>query len=137
MASSLTDHEQIADGHDNVAGLEALHEISAPLFEDYTPKGGVLTEWYDSEEQERDGLAILQNIGPAYVIWRLYNLSPAEFVLLATYVGEVTLRTYNKTTAAYTNYNAVMELPIKERKWDDAHDQWAEVGVYFFGLEAL
>jgi len=137
MTSSLSSREELATGFNNAAGLEALYLISPPLFSDYSPKGGILTEWFDGEEEERDGSGALQTIGLPYVIWRLFNLSVDEFTLLVTYTGNVTLRTYNKTTNAYTNYNAVMELPIGERKWDDGHDQWEQVGVVFWGLEAL
>jgi hypothetical protein len=135
MTDARSDWFKLALAHNNAAGLKALHLISAPLFAHYAPKGGVLTDWNDGEETERDGSGALQTIGFPFVQFTLYSITPAEFVLLNTYIGNVTGHLYNKTANTWANYNGVLELPIDARKWGT--NEWDEVGGVIYELEPL
>lgn len=137
MAKSATDVNKLAIGHDNEAGLERLDEIDPPLLQPYRMKGGILTEWYDGEEEERDGHRALVYVARPYDVWKFKLLDPDDVALLNTYVGPVTARIYNKTTATWGNYNARFELPQRERKWEEGSDYWAEVTAYLWDLEEL
>lgn len=129
MATSRSDHIQLADGHDNTAGLQRLDELSAGLLAEYRVAGGVLTEWHDAESWERNGNRDLVAIGLPWVELRLFNITPEERAMLATYEGEVTAHLYDKAAAAWGDYNGVLEMKVQDSKWEPVSDYWAEVKI--------
>lgn len=137
MASALDDQIEIADNNNNVAGLTALADIDPPLFEAYAGRGTVLTEWRDSEEVERDANKNVVLLGNPYVQLRLFGVSIEERLLLKGYEGPVTVHLYNKSTAAWGDYNGILEMPISDSRWSDGSNYWQEVQITIRDLEEI
>lgn len=136
MASTLTDNVKLASGYNEVGDLLALHELAPPMFSDYKPKGGVLSDWHDAEAYQVDGLGLQVPIGLPYVEWSLFNLLPEEYAYLKQFIGPVTAWIYNKGTAAYGAYNGILDLKDESsREWGE--DDWAKVTVLIRYLVAI
>lgn len=136
MATTLNDWFMIASGANNTDDLLPLHQISPPLFSDYSPKGGVLTDWHNAEAYQVDGLGRQVNIGFPYVDVTLFNLSIDEYVLLQQFFGDVTIHTFNKKTGLWTNYSGTLDFKDEgTRDWD--LDQWDKVTLSIRFLQAV
>lgn len=134
MSSSV----KIADGQNNAGGLTSLDLLSPPLFRFYIAPEGVLTEWHNFVTRELDGNRQLVEIGLPWVAWVFFKLSRAELSYLRSAFGDpVTIRTLDKQTNAYHNYNAIMYFPdlVDQAKWDTG--EWLDVRVEFHDLEEL
>jgi hypothetical protein len=126
---------QIAEGHDNAAGLTALEALEPPLFAAYAD--GVLSEWHDSEGQAWAGDRRVVPIGRAWAAWRFFRLTADELAYLRENFGAgvgsrsapVTIRTLDKGAGAFANFNATLVLPdlVKDARWDAGG--WNEVRV--------
>lgn len=131
MASSV----KIAVGANNVAGLKSLELLSPPLFKDYIFPEGVSTEFHPYVARELDGNRVMVKIGRPWVAWKLYRLTRAEMnYLLATFGDPVTIRTLDKETNTYRNYNATFNRPdlVEQVKWDT--NTWDDVRIEFWDL---
>jgi len=134
----MVDNFQIADGHDNEAGLLSFNELSAPLFAEYVAPESIFTEWSSWMEQLLDGNLDTVDIGLPSIEAEFFYLTRAEFAYLKTLEGEVTIRALNKDGNAYANYNAKMRVITKDQKWDrNTGTGWNDVKAEFRELEAL
>lgn len=125
---------QIANGHDNTAGLTAIEALSAPLFAAYAD--GLLTEWHDFEARVWSGDRQLVPVGRAWVAWRFFRLTRDERQYLRDNFGAaVTIRTLDKGVNAFANFNATLVLPDPALGWEA--DAWRDVRVEFRDLEAV
>lgn len=127
---------QIADGHDNAAGLTALDALSPSLFAAYAD--GVLSEWHESEARAWTGDRQLVPIGRVWAAWRLFRLTADELAYLrANFGAAVTVRTLDKGANAFANFNATLVLPdpAADAAWDAGG--WNDVRVEFRDLAAL
>lgn len=128
---------QIADGHDNEAGLTELTLLDPPLFAAYAD--GLLTEWHDYEARQWSGDRQLVPVGRAWVAWRFFRLTRDEMAYLRGNFGAaVTIRTLDKGATdanAFANFNATLVLPDTATGWDG--DEWRDVRVEFRDLAQL
>ena len=125
---------QIADGHDNDAGLTALAELDPPLFAAYSD--GPVTEWHENEARVWSGNRQLVPVGRAWVVWRFFRLSRDEMLhLRENFSAAVTIRTLDKSADAFANFNATLVLPDPSLGWDA--DGWSDVRVEFRDLEGI
>lgn len=125
---------QIADGHDNEAGLTELALLDPPLFAAYAD--GVLTEWHDSEARQWSGDRQMVPVGRAWVAWRFFRLTRAEMTYLRTNFGAaVTIRTLDKRANTFANFNATLVLPDPASGWEA--DEWRDARVEFRDLSEL
>lgn len=101
---------EIADGHDNIAGLLPLDELSPPLFDVYDEP--VFTEWLESEGQRSDSTGYPKHIGRP-VVTVVFNAIPQPDILYlkANFGRYVTIFTLNKTTAEWRYFNAELIFP--------------------------
>lgn len=116
-------------------GLEAL---SAPLLAEYAAGETVITHWHDYITRELDGDRDWVEVGLPWVEVFLYRVSRAEFALLMTYEGEVSIRVLNQTLNQYLVYNAKLKPPeanSSDATWSaDAIQGWNDVKLTFFDL---
>ncbi len=125
---------QIAEGHDNEAGLTALELLDPPLFAAYAD--GVVSEWHESETRLWTGDRRLFPVGRAWAAWRFFRLTQAEMTTLrANFGAAVTVRTLDKGTGLFANFNATLVLPDLADGWEA--DGWNEVRVELRDLAAL
>ncbi len=125
---------KIADGHDNGGGLNALEALDPPLFAAYAD--GLLTEWHDFEVREWAGDRSLVLVGRAWVAWNFFRLTRDEMAYLRGHFGSaVTIRTLDKGTNAFANFNATLVLPDPSLGWEA--DGWDEVRVEFRDLVGI
>jgi hypothetical protein len=122
---------KIAAGHNNAAGLTALHLLLPGSFGDYA--AGVLTEWHDYEDRLRSGSGGYKPIGKPWVAWVFFRLTRAELLHLRTTfcpTGEdalVTIRTLDKRADAFANFNARLIWPDGSAAW--LRDEWRDVRI--------
>lgn len=135
----MAERDLFAPGHDNAAGLQALAELSPPLFDGYD---WLRTEWYDEEAVVRDGSGNLVPIGLPFVVLLLEVVTQAEFQLLRATFGTarrnpITIYTYNKTADAWQTFNGMMEIarPEEIARWDRGH--WRDMRLPIVELEAI
>jgi hypothetical protein len=125
---------QIADGHDNAAGLVALEALDPPLFAGYAE--GVLSEWHDFEARAWSGDRRAVAVGRAWVVWRFFRLTRDEMAYLRENFGvSVTIRTLDKGANAFANFNATLVLPDSAVGWEA--DGWDGVRVEFRDLVGI
>ena len=125
---------QIADGHDNAAGLTALEALNPPLFAAYGE--GLLSEWHDFEARAWSGDRQLVPVGRAWVAWRFFRLTRDELAYLRDNFGAaVTIRTLDKGANAFANFNATLVLPDPALGWEA--DGWDAVRVEFRDLVGI
>ena len=135
----MSEYPQIADGYDNTAGLTPLHQLSTPLFWRFYM---IQSEWHDYESREWSGSRIYVPIGRPWVVWRFFVLTPDELAYLRANFGvAVTIRTLNKTTNLWSNYNATLALPDAGdgnwATWDYGAEWWTNVRLEFRDLEGI
>lgn len=129
---------KIAAGHNNAAGLTFLEDLSGTLFELYAPAESLLTEWGDFETRILAGDRTYVNVGRPWSAWIFEWLTRAEMAYLRSTFSSslVTIRTLNKATNAYANYNAYLVFPeLGEADYDSG--VWESVRFEFKDLEAL
>jgi hypothetical protein len=125
---------QIADGHDNEAGLTELALLDPPLFAAYAD--GLLTEWHDYETREWSGDRQPVAVGRAWVAWRFFRLTRDEMAYLrANFGASVTIRTLDKGANTFAAFNATLVLPDPAAGWEA--DEWRDVRAEFRDLERL
>lgn len=125
---------QIANGHNNAAGLTELPELDPPLFAAYTE--GIVTEWHDYEARVWSGDRQLVPIGRAWVVWRFFRLTRDEMAYLReNFAASVTIRTLDKGANAFANFNATLVLPDPSLGWDA--DGWNDAAVEFRDLTVI
>ncbi len=123
---------QIADGHDNAAGLTELAVLDPPLFAAYAD--GVLSEWHDFEAREWAGDRSLVPVGRVWAAWRFFRLTRDEMQYLRENFGaQVTIRTLDKGANAFATFNATLVLP--DQGWDA--DEWIDVRLEFRDLAEI
>lgn len=122
----------IADGYDNVAGLLSLHQLEPPLFYDYNV--GIKTYFKEYVSQIMTGDRKFIRVGLPSTVWELFKISLDEYAYLRENFGqEVTIRTLDKSTNTFRDYNAVMELPdISETQFDIG--DWYQFRLKFWDL---
>ncbi len=125
---------QIADGHNNAAGLVALEELDPPLFAAYAD--GLLSEWHDSEARVWSGDRQLVPVGRAWVAWRFFRLTRDEMQYLRNNFGSaVTIRALDKGANEFANFNATLVLPDPALGWEA--DGWDHARVEFRDLAGI
>ncbi|MEO8396498.1 MAG: hypothetical protein ABI700_26125 [Chloroflexota bacterium] len=125
---------QIADGHNNAAGLVALEALDPPLFAAYAD--GLLSDWHDFEARTWSGDRQPVPVGRAWVAWRFFRLTRDELAYLRANFGTaITIRTLDKGANEFANFNATLVLPDPSLGWEA--DGWDQVRVEFRDLEAL
>ena len=127
---------KIADGHNNAGALAALEALSAPLFAAYAD--GLLSEWHDFEARQWAGDRTLVPVGRAWVAWKFFRLTRDELAYLQAHFGStVTIRTLDKGTNSFANFNATLVLPdlSADARWEA--DEWLDVRIEFRDLETI
>ena len=118
----------------------SLHQLSPPLLSEYAQAEPVVTEWHDFASREADGNQNFVEIGLPSCKVSLFRVSRAEFALLMTYQGEVSVKVLNQTTNAYTIYNGILLRPeanSNTAKWAaDVLQGWTDVVLTFYNLTA-
>lgn len=116
-----------------------LNQLSPPLLSEYAQAGVELTEWHDYVSRELDGNRNYVEIGLPWCKVTLFRVSRADFALLMTYAGEVSIYVLNGTDNAYQTFNAKLQRPEANvsAKWSaDAIGGWTDVELLFYDLEA-
>lgn len=117
-----------------------LELIAQPLLAEFAAPEAVLTEFHAYIERILDGNRDWVEIGLPYVKWTLYRCTRAEFALLSTFEGDVTIRTLNQKTNAYHIYNAKcksVELHADATWTSDSLPQVENVVMTFYDLEEI
>lgn len=100
---------RIALGHNQVP--VSFENIQPPLFALYAGDESIPTDFHNYVSREQDGNRNWVQIGLPYVEWRFFRLSRGEFKKLATYTGNVSIRTLDQVTNTYKIYNGQAKEP--------------------------
>lgn len=130
---------KIADGFNNVGGLQFLNELDPPYLEDYGNVEAVYTEWHDYQERVLAANRYPVTIGLPYTTWYIPIVYRDEMPILYNFTDQVTIQTLDKQTNTYKIYNAKMLTPIVgEMNYDrDAGLWWNDVTIEFYDLEEI
>lgn len=114
----MAEHHKIANGSNNIAGLKFLWELSPPLFENML-NDDTLNEWHSEEAIKTNANLVDLRIGTPWDVWVIPQMTMEEQAFLHGLGPTVTIRTLNKLTGVWTNYNAIKSNPeLKPENWD-------------------
>lgn len=117
--------EKISEGWDNEEELLALWEYDDCLFQ--WSRSGFATAWKGWQTLQLNGDRVQVKIGLPTVQWLLPYLDYRELVILLALGPQVTLRTFNRDSNTWQNFNATMLLtertqPNNNRYYDLDYD---------------
>ena len=133
---------KLAVGHDNIIGLQGLHQISPPLFKHYWD-GDVNVQYFPYESRERDGNRAWKFIGRPYAQVTLDGVTGAERALLhSTFFStadqcEVTVQLYNTDDEAWIICNGSLERPDPQNDEEPTIGGWRNLRLAIYDLVDL
>lgn len=127
---------RISLNHDTVP--VELQNIQPPLLALYAGNESVPTEYHDYVSRRLDGDRNWVEVGLPYVVWTFFRLSRAEYTLLQSYTGPVSIRTLDQKDNVYRLFNGKAKEP-ETNSGDaefahDALDGFVDVKITIYDL---